>query len=191
MALGLVYVVSHLNLKRPLSKTILSTLQGIIVIFINKGAYWLFQLLWFFFFSISCIFPELYKYIFSCILPAPTHYSNLCVQSLSTLGPWKRHWTSGPFSHKFCSFLPRWGRVHLQHRWWIKHSIKPSSYVWTLIPHSSSNLNQSFRDRISAWKWAFTLLAMSATLGKIPPCVSYYIWSFLGFRCSWNLTDEN
>lgn len=45
MALGLVYAVSHLNLKRPLSKTILSTLQEIIVIFINNGAYWLFQLL--------------------------------------------------------------------------------------------------------------------------------------------------
>lgn len=45
MALGLVCVVSYLNLKRPLSKTILSTLQGIIVIFINNGDYWLFQLL--------------------------------------------------------------------------------------------------------------------------------------------------
>lgn len=45
MALGLVYAVSPLNLKRPLSKTILSTLQGITVIFINNGVYWLFQLL--------------------------------------------------------------------------------------------------------------------------------------------------
>lgn len=47
MALGLVYVVSCLNLKRLLSKTSLSALQGIIVIYINNGVYLLFQLLWF------------------------------------------------------------------------------------------------------------------------------------------------
>lgn len=45
MALGLVYVVSCLNLKRLLSKTSLSALQGIIVIYINNGVYLLFQLL--------------------------------------------------------------------------------------------------------------------------------------------------
>lgn len=45
MALGLVYVVLHLNLKRLLIKTILSRLQGIIVIFIYNGAYWIFQVL--------------------------------------------------------------------------------------------------------------------------------------------------
>jgi len=48
MALGLVYVVSCLNLKRLLSKTSLSTLQGIMVIYINNGAYLLFELLFFF-----------------------------------------------------------------------------------------------------------------------------------------------
>lgn len=45
MALGIVYAVSCLNLKRLLSKTSLSTLQGIIVIYINNGVYLLFELL--------------------------------------------------------------------------------------------------------------------------------------------------
>lgn len=48
VALGIVYAVSCLNLKRLLSKTSLSTLQGIIVIYINNGVYLLFELLWFF-----------------------------------------------------------------------------------------------------------------------------------------------
>lgn len=101
-ALGLVYVVSCLNLKRLLSKTSLSTLQGIIVIYVNNGDYLLFQL---FFFFISSSFPELCKYIFYCILPAPTHYLNLYIQSFSTLYPWKLHKTSGLFSHKLYFFF--------------------------------------------------------------------------------------
>lgn len=88
MALGLVYVVSCLNMKRLLSKTSLSTLQGIIVIYINNGVYLLFQLFDFFFklfcFSISPIFPELCKSLsLSSVFFLLPHINQIYVFSLS------------------------------------------------------------------------------------------------------------